>query len=192
MTISTARSVVGRDTARQLFDGPPQHFDGDLRHFRRRVLVAIRREQRQQEIRQQQRHHDHAGGDERSVRRASGSSRRPRLCTGIVNINDSVMVPFGPAERHDGGAIASAAPSSLRRLPVVVSRASRSISEIHRKPHGDHHGGDGQNRAHQQQPIADAWIVPAGRSSRSATACPSRMNTVPFERKRQHSPYAGR
>ena len=57
-------SVVGRDASRQLLDGPPQHFDGDLRHFRGRVLIAIRRKQRQQEIRQQQRHHDHTAGDE--------------------------------------------------------------------------------------------------------------------------------
>ena len=94
-------SVVGRDASRQLLDGPPQHFDGDFRHFRGRVLIAIRREQRQQEIRQQQRHHDHTAGDEdqfvahreiRARRDCVRNREHQRQCDGALR----------PAERHDG------------------------------------------------------------------------------------------
>ena len=60
-----------------------------------------------------------------------GNHAPPVMVYGIVNINDRVMVPFGPpnvmtaAERQRCAVI-------LRRLPVTVSRARRSINEIHR------------------------------------------------------------
>ena len=95
----------------------------------------------------------------------------------MVNINDSVMVPFGPpnvmtaADRQRANVI-------LRRLCVVVSRATRSMSEIHRK----------------RMTITTAETVRMAISSRqlltvgssqlaliaSGSSMPSRMNTVPF------------
>ena len=76
-------SIFLRDASRQFLDGPAQHFDGDFRHFRRIVFIAIRREQRQQEIRQQQCHYYHTAGDEdQLVTHREIRSRRKRVRNG--------------------------------------------------------------------------------------------------------------
>ena len=106
-----------------------------------------------------------------------GNHAPPVMVYGIVNINDRVMVPFGPpnvmtaAERQRCAVI-------LRRLPVTVSRARRSINEIHRN----------------RMMITTAETVRIATSSSQLLTCgssqlaliafgsnmPSRMNTVPL------------
>ena len=89
---------------------------------------------------------------------------------GMVNIRDSVMVPFGPpnvitaADRQRFAVI-------LRRLPVVVSRANRSISEIHRKRMTI------TTAETTRIAVSSSQLLTRGSSqlasSRSATACPA-------------------
>ena len=96
---------------------------------------------------------------------------------GMVNINDSVMVPFGPpnvmtaADRQRFAVI-------LRRLPVVVSRANRSISEIHRKRMAI------TTAETVRIAIKSSQLLTRGSSQLAVIAVgnsmPSRMNTVPF------------
>ena len=179
-------TVVRRDTARQLFDRPPQHFDGDLRHFRRRVLVAIRREQRQQEIRQQQRHHDHAGGykdqfvahrEVRAGRQRVGDREHQRQRDGALR----------SAECHDRGGT-----PALRRHFAPLAGGGVAREPEHQRdpqePHGDHHGGDGEDRAHQQA-VADVRIIPAGRH-RVRQQHAEQDEHCAVERERQHAPHA--
>lgn len=96
---------------------------------------------------------------------------------GMVNIRDSVMVPFRSTECHHRGG-----PPAFRRHPAPLAGGGVARQSQHQQPqeaHDDHHCGNHENRS-EQQPIADVCgssqlvVIALGSSM------PSRMNTVPF------------
>ena len=98
----------------------------------------------------------------------------------MVNINDSVMVPLGPpkvitaAERQRSGVI-------LRRWPVIVSRATRSMAAIQKN-----RSAITTRVTSRIMPISTVLLI-CGSDQLAFMArgscIPSRMNTAPLSEK---------